>query len=293
MTWTIYKVIFRMESPLHSGWMKIANIQRTRLYVTGRTLWGALTARITRIMGSNDYAGIGNMVKQYLHSSYFYPCFNDRGKRPLLPYYTNEGIAYKCEDFPLKADLVEKALLTSYSSTAVNLDRLSAENASLHEIELLSHRTVSAIRIDGFSIDSGSKIYLIGYIFESNEVPSKIGKIWRSALSEIWLGGERTYGFGCVHMENICDKVSNIFGYNAFTDDCEPQIDVTSGHPVLAHTITEDVRWGELEPFFGRETDTQTGSFGSKFSPISICWKPGSTLSEGGRFTVAEFGLWR
>jgi hypothetical protein len=44
----MYHLVLRLRSPLHIGWNKTGNVQRTRSYVTGRNLWGALTMRLTR-----------------------------------------------------------------------------------------------------------------------------------------------------------------------------------------------------------------------------------------------------
>src|SRR5213082_2804295 len=72
MTWTAYRIVFRLLSPMHIGWRKVGNLQQTRPYVLGRSLWGALTARLTRISGSNDYSEIGEQVDQQLAFTYFY-----------------------------------------------------------------------------------------------------------------------------------------------------------------------------------------------------------------------------
>lgn len=46
--WQWYQLILRLLTPTHISWNKIGNVQRTRPYITGRALWGALTARLTR-----------------------------------------------------------------------------------------------------------------------------------------------------------------------------------------------------------------------------------------------------
>ena len=46
MTWTVYRVTWRLLAPMHIGWRKLGNMQQTRPYVTGRNLWGAFTARL-------------------------------------------------------------------------------------------------------------------------------------------------------------------------------------------------------------------------------------------------------
>lgn len=291
MIWKVYKVVFRMGSPLHSGWMKIGNIQRTRLYVTGRMLWGAISARITRIIGNNDYVDISDKVKNHLRTTYFYPCFDTSGDKPLLPFYELNGFVYKVDCLSIPANVVDRALLTSYASTAIDPSRLSAEEGSLHEIELFSNKTVCSIKENGFSVNSGSNVYLVGYVFECSKAPSEVKNNWLDALKEIQIGGERTYGFGHLFLESISGESSNVFGYKVISGNNEPEIELDSGNPILAHAITNDNLHGVVEPFVGRETDKKTGRFGEKHS-VETCWVPGSIFNKDKIFKITDFGLW-
>src|ERR1051326_8782018 len=93
MAWGFYELRFRLLSPLHIGHQKIGNIQRTRHYVPARTLWGALTARLTRDakacaltgVDEGDYVGMGALIKQQIAFSYFFPAVKDQP--PVLPNY--------------------------------------------------------------------------------------------------------------------------------------------------------------------------------------------------------------
>lgn len=291
MIWKVYKVVFRMMSPLHSGWMKIGNIQRTRLYVTGRMLWGALSARITRMIGNNDYVDISDKVKKYLRTTYFYPCFDASGDKPLLPFYEPKGPAYKVDSLSIPANVVERALLTSYASTAIDPSRLGAEEGSLHEIELLSHRTVYPIQDNGFSVNANSNVYLAGYFFESKETPQEIKDNWFMALKEIQIGGERTYGSGRLHLENSTADVHTVFGYKSIKENEHPQIEVATDKPILAHAMSDKGLKGVSEPFVSRETNKESGQFGENHS-VAICWRPGSLVKEEAIFHIVDFGLW-
>jgi len=123
MTWKAYKIVFRMESPLHSGWMKVGNVQRTRLYVTGRMMWGALTANITPIIRGN-YSKIGEDVKKHVIASYFFPCFDKKGDRLVLPFYDENRIKYNLSESEFAANVIDRALITSYSSTSIDPNKL-------------------------------------------------------------------------------------------------------------------------------------------------------------------------
>jgi hypothetical protein len=48
MDWRCFRVIFQLSSSMHIGYGRAGNLHQTRPYVTGRTLWGALTMRLTR-----------------------------------------------------------------------------------------------------------------------------------------------------------------------------------------------------------------------------------------------------
>lgn len=292
MVWKIYKVVFRMETPLHSGWIRVGNIQRTRLYVTARTVWGALTARITRILGDENYHRIGESVNKHLRVSYFYPCFDKEGKETVTPVYQEGDLCYKVNGRDLHSEELERLLITSYASTSIDSSTLGASYGSLHEIELLSHRTIYGIDKGDFSINVGTTVYLTGYIFESDKLPSELKEVWYRALKEIQLGGERVYGFGRLHLENSFDNISDVFGYEVLTDRNDPVIKLNSNSPILAHAITDNNLQGVAEPFVCRETDSTTGRFGEKHS-VNICWAPGSTLDEDETFKVSDFGLWR
>lgn len=292
MTWKVYKVVFSAESPLHSGWTKTGNVQRTRLYITGHMLWGALTARITRSTGSNDYADIGDKVRKYIRASYFYPCFDASGSKLLIPFYGSGGLSYKIDSLEFTANLIERSLLTSYTSTSIERTRLAAEEGSLHEIEEISCHTVHTIQKGNLRVDSGSHVYFTGYVFESTNAPSEVSSYWQDALTEIQLGGERAYGLGRLSTKQIFGKASDVFGSKVVSEATEPEIEVASGKPVLAHTTCDGILQGVIEPLVFREVNKGIGSFGTSFSRPRICWSPGSILKDEKTFRIIEFGLW-
>ena len=81
MRWHGFRVVFRLRSPMHIGCGKVGNLQRTRPYVTGRALWGALTMRLTRdaangngpATDSREYQRVGGEINKSLAYTYFYP----------------------------------------------------------------------------------------------------------------------------------------------------------------------------------------------------------------------------
>lgn len=294
MSWMAYQVTFRMDSPLHSGFAKIGNIQRTRLYITGRMLWGALTARLTRMLDHQDYQDVGSKVKEYLRTSYFFPSFDREGENVLLPFANLGEVKYRTGDLCLTAGEVERLLLTSYASTAINPKYAAAEDGSLHEIELVSHRALAYI--DGFSVKAGAPVYLTGYFFLKKEAPPFIKDNWQAALKQLQIGGERCYGFGHIHpTSDYPTRTVTIFGYTLDLQGTDPKVKIPPKEPAVAHVWYNNnpILSGPFEPFLGRETHAD-GRFGVQLSNVKICWVPGSRLesTEAKTFKISDFGLW-
>lgn len=184
MTWTAYHVVLRLMSPLHVGHLAVGNLKRTRHYVPGKTLWGALTARLTRDFPDlgGSYEKIGQRVNEELAFSYFYPALKPEMDQALYPDYTPNGLRYGSEQ--IATDKFTWSLISSFASTAVDARRTAAEEASLHEVEFISPR----------DRETGCPVYLVGYVFEQEgcKLP------WQDVLNRLQLGGERKYGWGRV-----------------------------------------------------------------------------------------------
>src|SRR3990172_6355082 len=80
MSWNVYDIAFRLISPLHIGYRKVSNLQQTRGYVPSKTLWAALTARLTGDTiyraQRKDYEHVGEKINRHIRFSYFYPSLN-------------------------------------------------------------------------------------------------------------------------------------------------------------------------------------------------------------------------
>lgn len=270
MIWTAHQVSFRLLSPLHIGWRKLGNLQQTRPYVTGRSLWGALTARLTRELGGSNYQEIGKRVDEQLAFTYFYPSV-EPDKVDLWPW-------------PNEWDRFAWAFLGSYASTALENAR-NAEAGSLHETEFIA----SYIRNSTLD-EKPIPVYLIGYIFEKDTCNLS----WKGTLKKLQLGGERGYGWGRIHLED-CKAIKNGkgFGYDLSCREDRPQITVPEGKELLAHTkaINNANVIGTIEPLIGRMTENSTG-FGKTLSDAEICWMPGGKVTKGETFHIREKGIW-
>lgn len=260
MTWSPYQVSLRILSPIHIGWRKTGNLQQTRPYVTGKTLWGALTARLVRDGGGTNYQEIGEKVDNMLIFTYFYPTTNP-DKVEIWPWGNSSKFSW--------------SYLGSYPSTA--LSGKTAEEGSLHETECISPKTRNR-----------EQVYLIGYIIEKDGC----GLQWRDAMQRIQLGGERGYGWGRVELVKKLERCDKCFGYSFDGTKEYPILTVPKDGHTLAHTLAEGLELiGTIEPFVGRETSKERG-FGGKVSVAGICWDPGSIVDENKTFEIRPRGLW-
>lgn len=273
MTWTAYQVSLRLLSPMHIGWRKLGNLQQTRPYLTGRNLWGALTARLTRESGGNNYEEIGRKVDNQLAFTYFYPYTLSKEDSPWAwPWSDPDKFAW--------------TFLGSYASTALTHGR-NAEAGSLHETEFIAPHT-----------RDGKQVYLVGYIFETaglqNDKQNPLS-VWQSALERIQLGGERGYGWGRVRLQGRCDEVRKCFDYELLPNNVRPQLKAIGNTHLMAHTYAEtdsvSNREVTIEPLVGRETKGDT-SFGKAISHAAICWVPGGKVNKDETFQIQPKGIW-
>jgi len=275
MTWTAYRIVFRLRSPLHVGHLKVGNLQRTRHYVPAKTLWGALTARLTRDLGRTDYINVGEQIKQEMAFGYFFPAI-DR-EEPLYPNYTDNGLCHGSA--PMSADEFAWRLLSSHPSTALDPQRFAAEEGSLHEVEFIS----------ASEREEGKQVYLIGHVFARDDCRLP----WKDAIKRLQLGGERRYGWGRVNMQDL-QPVKDLFNYPLEPEGARPVVNLDAGKPLLAHALLADSvpARGQIEPFLGRETN-RANRFGLYLpNNVRICWVPGSKVETRCRLNLRLDGHW-
>lgn len=46
MAWQVYRWVWQLESPLHIGLVPAGILNRTRLYIPARTMWGGIDGRV-------------------------------------------------------------------------------------------------------------------------------------------------------------------------------------------------------------------------------------------------------
>jgi len=291
MGWTAYRLVYQAKSPVHIGWHTLGYIKLTRYYITGKAIWGALTANLTRACFTyDDYIDVGNLLCSSILTGYFYPSL-DPDSLPMLPEYTENGLMYgdyKREDF-------ERLYIKSYGQTAVLPESNTAEDGSLHESEYIQ----PVIEKDGRQ----RQVYFIGYIFinddaEYNGVEINLQNI-REALTEIFVGGDRKYGWGRLRLFNKPDEEGNqsrMFGLEIKLDGEYPLVAIPQKGRIPAHLLIDHrLRLkGDIEPLVGREWEKKTrkAGAGQRISEARICWTPGSVLLEEKlTLKVCKFGI--
>lgn len=279
MSWAAYRLVYQAKSPIHIGWHTLGYIKLTHYYITGKSIWGAMTANFTRTFGSPgvvDYKKFGQLFEKDILASYFYPAIDP--DIPLLPKYTITGLRYgECskEDF-------ERLFIKSYGQTAVLPESNTAEDETLHESEYIS----PCVEIKG----SQQQVFFIGYVFIKEGANYKGDAIdiqnIKLAISEIFVGGDRKYGWGRLSLFGEPQECEDIFNYrikDIKADDLEISLGLKD--PIPAHlSISSDVKLkGDIEPLVGREWGEVSGKdrqirkgFGQKISEAKICWMPGS-----------------
>jgi len=282
MPWKTFRVVLRLRSPLHVGQGKVGNVQRTRPYVTGRVLWGALTERLTRdqVYGqgpatdSSQYAAVGQAVHDRLAFTYFFPTIHQDGRVELWPW--DDGFRSR--------------YLSTYVSTSLTYPQQSAAEGTLHEVECIAPHT----------LDTGAPVYLAGYVFAQDNAPD-----WKPALKRLQLGGERGYGWGRLEPVGDPDPWNKrlLFGeqYEVKQDDWPPLLVAKVKARLLAHALAADFDGhkavadveGEIEPLVGRETHPKDGRFGVWISQARLCYAPGAAIQTETRFTIGPYGVWQ
>lgn len=311
--WHAYKLIYQAVSPISIGYYKLGFIERTRYYIPGMSIWGAITANLARYLEldctnhlERHYEEIGTqLLNKYILVSYFYPALRDNSLRfrPLVPKFTDNGLSFG--EYSIKE--FERLFIRSFGQTAIEPKYYTAEEGSLHEIEFIIP-----------NIEEGNeqkKVYFLGYIFIKDEAryrektvgfdksDSKEIKL-KDVISEIFVGKDRGYGFGRLVLSSyrkINPSEDYLFDYLQLNLSGEKvEIKIKKGEPIPAHLpFSTNIRIkGDIEPLVARRweslsEDSRKYGAGQKISKMGIYWIPGSILEceDEISFCVGNFGI--
>jgi len=283
MAWTLYTAIYELHSPLHIGYHKVGNLQRTRTYIPARNLWGAVTEMLTRRGFSTtgapqgDYQKIGEWVKDHCAFGYW---FIQEDGTALSPHYEGNRLKYG----PLTAAEFERRYLDTHVTTALDAATTSAQAGSLHEVEFIAPHSREEKRTQ-----------VGGWVFLDETARPLLGEEsqWHAWLEALQVGGERRYGFGRLCLaENGWQEVGNPSDYTL--DQARPLVSLAAGQALPAHALTDGVNaQGQIEPLVGRETQMDSRRFGMHLTTAQLCWTPGSLLTSTAELVITQEGTWQ
>lgn len=286
MTWHPFRLTYQLLGPLHIGYHKVGNVQRTRYYIPARNLWGSVTERLTRSgfhtrnAAEGDYRRIGEWVQQHLAFSYFF--VTDDRDNLLHPRYDEKGLSYGS----LLESEFERRFVSAHVTTALDARTRSAHTGSVHEVEFLAAHD-----------EQGRRTEVAGWVLLDDEATTELVEGgWRERLSHLQVGGERRYGYGRLRLatNGWAETRTLLVGYDLKPHLERPQILVDADEPLLAHTLAQNVQArGMIEPLVGRETRGDSDSFGRALTRGRVCWVPGSVLLEEQPMVVESTGVWR
>lgn len=286
MTWELYRWVWRLESPLHIGAPPAGALNRTRLYLPARALWGALTAEIASRRSPHhfpDYKSVGQSLQTNTRLSYLFPAEQVNGEewRAWLPRYKQgAGLVWEWErdHEPREWDdrRFRMRLLITRPGTAIEPQSSTAAEGTLREFELISPHWRDA--------DSALRpVDMVGYLFCRDTNTGLCQEICQ--IEELFIGGDTRYGLGRL-TRITCDRASQFFDSGQV--DLQASSPVVTTRRLLAHAAVAPnlSLLGAMECLAGWDM-IQGG-----LKRAELVWVPGSSLGQDQKFELREDGLW-
>lgn len=283
MSWSLHRWVWRLESPLHIGLPPSGSLNRCRLYVPARALWGALAAEIARWSAQSfpSYREVGDRLRQDVRLTYLYPAEPTGGGRAWLPRYVpGHGLVWELEDEGGAAGGVPDRelrswLLLSRAGTAIDPETDSAAEGTLRETEC-----VGQYWRDG-EPGKPKPVRLVGYVMvrEGSTLWSGLEQV-----DELFLGGDTRYGLGRVRCA-AQQSASTVFDLGVELGR-EP---VLTTNRILAHAPIDErlAAQGDLEALAGWDHESLSQTFEAR-----VCWRPGSVVDTPQRWRIRDDGRW-
>jgi hypothetical protein len=294
MSWKMYRWVWELRSPLHIGDTPAGSLNRTRLYVPARALWGALTAELARRRSPNfpDYGSVGQCLQKNTRLSYLFPAEQVGGEwKAWLPrYQKGKGLVWVREDDERNAwpeRFFRQRLLSARPSTAIEPTSDSAEEGTLRELEV-----INPYWRDKDATPEPKPVAMVGYLFCKNQ---KL-KDDLEAVREIFVGGETRYGLGRLVRVDL-REVRSFFGRTSVAPEKEADPEKTDEKTelvfeaswALAHipAVSLPDGQGAMEYIAGWDMVKDSLKEGT------LAWVPGSCWQANREFIIQEEGLWQ
>lgn len=296
MAWESYKLVFRIKTPLHIGaGTNMGVIDQTRHYVPGKTIWGAVTAKIGKQFGLKKFKA-WNKLGEFIRENMIFTYMFLQDDEIFSPNYSENGFGYGMKDnqFFISKEEFERRYITSFVSTAIEENK-SAEEGSLHEIELISNRNK----------ENGNKLKLIGYVFINPKGASQEYSIEENtklsdgnknidlfeSIEDLQIGGERNYGFGKLEIESpkIIEDTNDLFGIcqidkETLEINSDNKEIIMPGHKQKGNC--KAIR-GITEPFVAREIRSDQNQ-GRHQENHGVVYVPGSLMAKNNAKIVLD-----
>lgn len=317
MCFKLYQVFLEAKSPIHVGFGRLGYIQRTREYLPGKSLWGAVTEHLTETLFDTpqytDYIALGDIIKENLKLSYFYiTLVPDDLSKTLIPNLKSKPPGYGVTDSSAKPFLsqmeFESIFIEGFGSTAIRPDSQSAEEETLHAMEFLNHlvsyeKELHDVYFSGYlwvkagdyTLEDVGKKFIIqcatdNITFCLENTDGKRTTTLRNTLNYFQIGGEKAYGGGMLKLlEGSLKEMepdSKLWERYSTELDAVPRISVQSGDPIPAHLLVDLSQQadaveihGDLEPLTGREYHKEQG-VGRRLVCEGVYYVPGSIVKK-------------
>ncbi|MEW6107428.1 MAG: hypothetical protein AB1563_13910 [Bacillota bacterium] len=293
MSWLLYRWTWQLESPLYIGMAPAGSINRCRLYVPARNLWGAVTAELARQKAAAqfpNYQQVGNEIKNRVRFTYLYPAekHNSKWCAWLPKYELGLGLVWKREgnsQESLQDRDIRMRLLHTRPGTAIDPSSDTAEEGSLHETECMNTFWRDT---DGCA---SSPVGLVGYVFMQDTASSSSADLKLpddlQSLRTLFVGGDTRYGLGeLTRTGELIDAVSDVFGQPVELSGDKPMI---RADRILGHAIADEAKeaYGQCELLLGWDD-------GKIHVPASKpLWQPGSYTKQPQLWAIDGNGFWR
>lgn len=290
MSWELYRWVWRVESPLYVGASPAGSLNRCRLYVPARAIWGALTAELARCCTNKfpKYAEVGRRVQESARFSYLYPAEQKENNwQAWLPCFEHgKGLIWQNEnpsEEPLSDRSIRRRLLSTWPSTAIDPSSDTASEGTLREVEVIN----SHWREKG---EPGQiRVAMVGYLFvRDEELRNQIQEI-----RELFIGGDVRYGLGRLKRMGDLEKVNSLFNRSIEIDEDDPILtsDCLFAHVQVEKTGKVNIR-GDIEAIAGWD---QAGN--QMETGFGLCWVPGTKITSRNdkpiKWKIKESGLWK
>lgn len=289
MTWSLYRWTWLLESPLYVGMPPAGSLNRCRLYVPARALWGAVTAEIARAAAGGGfpvYEEVGEELRQKVRFTYLFPAERSGNEwHAWLPRYVEDkGLVWQREDathHELSDRQFRMRLLSTRPSTAIEPSSDTAAEGSLRETECMNTRWRDR---EG---KPGGPVGLVGYVF----LHADLGEGIRDRLEQLQLimvGGDTRYGLGRLRRLTEMTPAGDVFGCKVDLAKNDPEVETERvlAHAELTGKAQPQLR-GNVELLRG--WDYRNSDHWRAAGPL---WVPGSASGEAYMWRIDGGGHW-